>query len=889
MRIIRNKNKIKYLPKGKKNTNTAIGTNLNVKKQDKIKKIDPQNSKSVLSLYIFKRLSFQSFIFFVSILLCMFILESNRFSLYFNRQSSEFEPTSFITSSIANIISNISLYSGVSAFMQLLDDTNHALAQEYTIQTDGESSVFMQFGSFIKRELNFFFTKSDDTNSYSIEEYTYNKQLFLEFDLLALRQKQIYDFERSKLKIAGNDNELEVIAMEKEAYSIFEKRFDENISDEEKLLQNLYLGIAPITYEDSEKLLELDKSIFYNPKHLKTTENSSALHEYNAQIPDYIKKTKVLLIGDSMMMEGLGTGLQSLLSKRDDLVVVRVGRHSTGLVIPKYFDWPNELEKLLEKHNPDILIVSLGANDTQKIIIDNITYPIGTEDWINIYNNYTFDFLTRFAIDQDGVDYIFERMKEEQQSRNVQNGCIEDIAEHSDSNVDSIENSIDLKLTMPPEEHIFKRDVLSKMQVLWVGFPIVQPVNYAKNASTVTAVHKEMVSYFDNIHFIGIDHLLTDSQGQYRTYMQGANNKSIRLRNNDGIHVSRDGGNILAKFIEPTIDKTIGILQLQSLQKEPLYMLNSRKNYNRLLDENNSLILPPIPGYANIIEFASQYQNITAKYSIFLPRITNDNNNGVGDSDDYQAEEQKNSSTKTAIVPKLIENIMGSHGKTFPVIYLLHSEYEYNTSYNDKFGKKLQNIADEKQVIIVCPYANSLGLYVDFTNQNVQTAYNNMVESFMIKELIPHIDAIYPTDGKRAIAGVSMGGHGAFLLGLKYPNIFNSIASISGIVSFTEDNTKHLNTLLERHNLNIEALNQYSILNILKKNSYRKTSQYIIQCINTTDDLYIKNENEQLKNILLKYNFDINYKEDDDKHQWSYWSVEIPSSLRLQANYLNGL
>src|SRR5262249_648901 len=56
-------------------------------------------------------------------------------------------------------------------------------------------------------------------------------------------------------------------------------------------------------------------------------------------------------------------------------------------------------------------------------------------------------------------------------------------------------------------------------------------------------------------------------------------------------------------------------------------------------------------------------------------------------------------------------------------------------------------------------------------------------------DLIGHIDANYRTIASRegrAINGLSMGGYGALMLGLKHPDLFCSIGSHSGAVAFAK-------------------------------------------------------------------------------------------------------
>ncbi|MCX7825719.1 MAG: alpha/beta hydrolase-fold protein, partial [Verrucomicrobiae bacterium] len=57
------------------------------------------------------------------------------------------------------------------------------------------------------------------------------------------------------------------------------------------------------------------------------------------------------------------------------------------------------------------------------------------------------------------------------------------------------------------------------------------------------------------------------------------------------------------------------------------------------------------------------------------------------------------------------------------------------------------------------------------------------VESVIIKDLIPHVDATYRTIPKREgriIEGYSMGGYGAGHLGFKYPELFGTVVINAG-------------------------------------------------------------------------------------------------------------
>jgi S-formylglutathione hydrolase FrmB len=53
-------------------------------------------------------------------------------------------------------------------------------------------------------------------------------------------------------------------------------------------------------------------------------------------------------------------------------------------------------------------------------------------------------------------------------------------------------------------------------------------------------------------------------------------------------------------------------------------------------------------------------------------------------------------------------------------------------------------------------------------------------ETYLIRELLPWIDAELPVSGRRHVAGLSMGGYGALLLALRNPGAFGSASATSG-------------------------------------------------------------------------------------------------------------
>jgi len=85
-----------------------------------------------------------------------------------------------------------------------------------------------------------------------------------------------------------------------------------------------------------------------------------------AYCPTLSKEVTVFGIGGSTMGSVLGPMLDKLY-KEEGVAFSRWGKASSGLARPDFHDWPKESPRLMNKHSPDIVIVSLGTNDYQAL------------------------------------------------------------------------------------------------------------------------------------------------------------------------------------------------------------------------------------------------------------------------------------------------------------------------------------------------------------------------------------------------------------------------------------------------------------------------------------------------------------------------------------------
>lgn len=72
-------------------------------------------------------------------------------------------------------------------------------------------------------------------------------------------------------------------------------------------------------------------------------------------------------------------------------------------------------------------------------------------------------------------------------------------------------------------------------------------------------------------------------------------------------------------------------------------------------------------------------------------------------------------------------------------------------------------------------------------SQYVDSAAVGRYETFVMREVVPHLDRTFRTKGDarhRGIVGKSSGGYGALMLGMKHPDVFGALASHSGDAYF---------------------------------------------------------------------------------------------------------
>ncbi len=123
--------------------------------------------------------------------------------------------------------------------------------------------------------------------------------------------------------------------------------------------------------------------------------------------------------------------------------------------------------------------------------------------------------------------------------------------------------------------------------------------------------------------------------------------------------------------------------------------------------------------------------------------------------------------------------------KTYPVVYLLHglgaNAYGWfsQLASEPNVSKALATLYSQQQIndmIVVVPDS--------FTEHAKGGWYTNSTtggkwEDYIIKDVLPYVEANYRTNQQRGIAGSSMGGYGALKFAFNYPELFSGVYAMS--------------------------------------------------------------------------------------------------------------
>ncbi|WP_018934372.1 alpha/beta hydrolase [Gracilibacillus lacisalsi] len=249
---------------------------------------------------------------------------------------------------------------------------------------------------------------------------------------------------------------------------------------------------------------------------------------------------------------------------------------------------------------------------------------------------------------------------------------------------------------------------------------------------------------------------------------------------------------------------------------------------------------------------------------------------------DFFSEVLTISTSMTVILPEETTTQIGlknnrSDGKV-PVLYLLHGFSDDHTIWTRRTS--IERYAAEYGIAVVMPQVDH-SFYTDMQ-------YGKKYWTFISEDLPRIARSFFPLSAKREdnfVAGLSMGGYGAFKWALRKPEQFAAAASLSGVLDIATHIVKEReqddpigNALFHvygEQDLQGTEHDLFFVINNLLKNEQQLPQ--LFQACGTEDFLWEDNQKffqfAEANNLPLVHTFS------EGAHEWGYWDVKIQEVL----------
>lgn len=213
----------------------------------------------------------------------------------------------------------------------------------------------------------------------------------------------------------------------------------------------------------------------------------------------------------------------------------------------------------------------------------------------------------------------------------------------------------------------------------------------------------------------------------------------------------------------------------------------------------------------------------------------------------------------------------------YPVLYLLHGLSDDHTIWLRRTS--IERYVDPLGLAVVMPAVHR-SFYADM-------ARGNRYWTFVSRELPALVRGFFPVSRQRDdtfVAGLSMGGYGAFKLALSFPQRFAAAASLSGALDQTGPEPQDVDPAMRAEMENIYgdldklAGSPNDVMHLARqvaKSFGPKPRLY--QCCGTEDFLY--DQNVRFRDQAHALGLDLTYEEGPGEHEWGYWDRMIQRVL----------
>jgi len=237
--------------------------------------------------------------------------------------------------------------------------------------------------------------------------------------------------------------------------------------------------------------------------------------------------------------------------------------------------------------------------------------------------------------------------------------------------------------------------------------------------------------------------------------------------------------------------------------------------------------------------------------------------------------------TMNVIIPqRTLKAAQSGEKPKYRTLYLLHGYSDDHTAWQR--WTSIERYAEAYNLAVVMPTVH-LSWYTDM-------ARGNRYWQFISEEVPAVARDLFPLSADRAdnfVAGLSMGGYGAFKLALTHPERFAAAASLSGAVDINEvvkpnpadPNSdawlEHMRNVFG--DLSKVPGSDNDLFALAGKVAKGQVKPKLYQCCGTEDFLYA--DNLRFRDYVCQLPLDLTYAEGPGEHNWAYWDVMIQKVL----------
>jgi putative tributyrin esterase len=233
--------------------------------------------------------------------------------------------------------------------------------------------------------------------------------------------------------------------------------------------------------------------------------------------------------------------------------------------------------------------------------------------------------------------------------------------------------------------------------------------------------------------------------------------------------------------------------------------------------------------------------------------------------------------TMGIILPQPIAN---QAVKPFRSLYLLHGHSDDHTAWQR--WTSIERYVEGLNMAVIMPNVHR-SFYTDMV-------HGGRYWTFVSEEVPALARSIFPLSAERAdnfVAGLSMGGYGAFKMALAHPERFAAAASLSGAVEIrevvNEDNPDQdpewlaLMRSIFGADLKKVADGPDDLRTLARQAANAPEKPRLYQCCGSEDFLY--QDNLSFRDFLRGLPLNLTYEEGPGEHNWDYWDKMIQRVL----------